>query len=192
MLPLDIAAFHALNAGAGTPAAVIDLARWISSGLPLVGAGLLAGALAAGSRSTRRAVALGLASLLLTWCVVSAIRWSFPMPRPAQLGLGMQWIDQGARAGFPSMHTATAFALAMGLTLGRLRLAAALAWLCAVAMAWSRVCLGVHFPSDVIAGALAVPASAWAVFALRERWLRPRGRFSAYWFRPARPSARRT
>ena len=36
-----------------------------------------------------------------------------------------------------------------------------LAFALAVLMAWSRVCLGLHFPSDVVAGAVIGAACAW-------------------------------
>jgi undecaprenyl-diphosphatase len=49
-----------------------------------------------------------------------------------------------------------------------------LAWTAAVAIAWSRVHLGVHFPSDVMAGALVGCASALLVWNLA--WRLRRGR----------------
>ena len=79
-----------------------------------------------------------------------------------------------------SAAQAGAFALAMAVSLGctrHNRVLVALAWTAALAMAWSRVHLGVHFPSDVLAGALVGMLSAiliWrAAHALRQRrWLR--------------------
>ena len=116
-------------------------------------------------------------------------------PPPAQLGIGVQWIDHAARAGFPSMHAAGAFALAASLAAGTRR---TLPWLAgsacamAVAIAWSRVCLGVHFPSDVLAGALTGVLCACGVHAMEQQAQRInwRRRFSAYWSRRALPWAR--
>ncbi|HAJ11911.1 MAG TPA: phosphatase PAP2 family protein [Comamonadaceae bacterium] len=189
MLSIDLAVFQALNAGVTTPPVVVALARAISQWLPTAAGAGLAVLLAVGNPQQRRAVLLALAAMLLAWAGVHLVRLYVAAPRPAQLGLGIQWIDHAARASFPSMHAAGAFALAAGLTLGHMPRTAAAAWLLAVAMAWSRVCLGVHFPSDVLAGALTGALGAGLADGLwtASRKLNWRGRFSAYWSRQARP-----
>lgn len=166
MLSADLLLFQAVNATPATPEAVVALARLVSEVLPvalgcLLGFGLLAGAL-----PLRRALVRSLAALALAWLAVTALRWAWPLPRPAQIGLGFQWLAHTGRAGFPSMHTACMFALAASLGLSRpgtpgWRLLVAAGWALALLMAWSRLCLGVHFPSDVLGGALAGAGSAW-------------------------------
>ena len=67
------------------------------------------------------------------------------------------------------MHVAGAAALAASLALRPVR---GLTWLAAAvtaAMVWSRVCLGVHFPSDVLAGLLTGGLAAAAIHALAAR-----------------------
>ena len=73
----------------------------------------------------------------------------------------------------PSGHAATSFAGAALLAAFVPRLAGPL-FLLAAAVAWSRVYVGVHYPADILAGALLGLAVA-AVFVLAERrWPRTR------------------
>ena len=66
---------------------------------------------------------------------------------------------------FPSGHTITAFAVATSITLFYPALMAGLMF-CAASVAISRVLLGMHFLSDVVAGALLGTALGWSAFAL--------------------------
>lgn len=150
----DITLFYAINATAATSPWVLALARFASGVLPGVLLVLLLMVLAGGSQQLRRTVLQALCSVAVAWCMVHLVRALVPFPRPVELGLGTQWIEHGLRPGFPSMHSATAFALAGTLVLRRTPTLAAAATLAAILIAWSRVCLGVHFPTDVLAGML--------------------------------------
>lgn len=81
--------------------------------------------------------------------------------------MGVQWVEHALRSSFPSMHATGAFALAQALTLGctrHRRWVMVSAWSLALGMAWSRVHLGVHFPSDVVGGAIVGICSATLVW----------------------------
>lgn len=177
MLPvIDPPLFHLLNAGTDSPLWLIQAARAASSYLPALGSALLAGWLWSCGPCGRRAIAHTLLALLLAWVACKLIRWGFPQPRPAQYGMGVQWILHPANASLPSMHATGAFALAQAIHLGiarHRRWIAVCAWIAATLVALSRVVLGVHFPSDVVAGALLGCASAWVVWQLSWR-LQPR------------------
>jgi undecaprenyl-diphosphatase len=78
--------------------------------------------------------------------------------------------------GFPSDHATAAFAIAAVLLL-RLGVRTLPVLLAAVALAVSRVLVGIHYPGDVIAGALIGSAAAVAVcFVATRPWSRLTGR----------------
>jgi membrane-associated phospholipid phosphatase len=126
-----------------------------------------------GGRPGKRAAARGLRSLTLTSILVNLVlKPLFRRRRPA-----LEAVPEVRRlarlprsASLPSGHSASAFAFATGASLELPVLAPLLAPL-AAAVAFSRVYTGVHYPSDVAAGA-AVGVGA----ALLSRLLWPRGR----------------
>lgn len=72
---------------------------------------------------------------------------------------------------FPSGHTSTAFSTATTLAINYRKwyvIAPAYAW--AGAIGYSRMRLGVHYPSDVLAGAVTGAASAWLSYKIQKKW----------------------
>lgn len=190
MQSLDHALFLGLNATPDTAPPVLLLARSASQGEAVGMLLLIALGIATAPRQWRGTLLACLTALLLAWCAVRGLRLWIPFPRPAQLGLGIQWVIQGPRPGFPSMHTATAFAIAGALSLSCRWPVVCAAFLFAPLIGWSRICLGLHFPSDVGAGILAGLASAGVAALLLPQELRWLDKFSAYWSRLAPPWAR--
>jgi undecaprenyl-diphosphatase len=80
-------------------------------------------------------------------------------------------VKHAADPGFPSDHATAAFALATALLFHHRR-AGAIALVAAALLAVSRVAIGVHYPTDVLAGALLGTLAAVAV----ERFTRPLAR----------------
>ncbi|MDH6593948.1 undecaprenyl-diphosphatase [Variovorax sp. TBS-050B] len=181
MQELDSALFELINAGATAPAWSIHFARFASDLLPtLLAAAILCGAMF--DRRLRYACFTALVSVLVVWVLVNVFRSVMPFQRPAFYGLGIQWAPQGARPGFPSLHAAGTFAAAFSLWCLPRRAPMRAALAVAAVVAWSRVFLGLHFPLDVVVGAMLAAVVAIAVergvsrplnLALRA-WMRPR------------------
>ena len=153
MQDLDFALFRLINADPSMPAWSLRVAEFSSNLLPAL-LTLAIGVCALFSRRWRHALFTVLVSVLAVWLIVNMIRTLMPVPRPAFYGLGIQWVPQGVRPGFPSLHAAGTFAAAFSLWCLPSRAAMLAALLVAVVVAWSRVFLGLHFPSDVVVAAV--------------------------------------
>lgn len=76
-----------------------------------------------------------------------------------------------SNSSFPSFHTSVAFSLATSLSIRHPKwyvIAPSMLW--ATSVAYSRMNLGVHYPSDVAAGAFLGAGSAWLTYKMN-KWL---------------------
>ena len=129
----------------------------------------------AGDREVREVAIAGLLALVVafffrvTFCLV------FYTPRPSAIGLGHAWIDHRPSAAFPSNHAIVCFTWAAALAIFRRPALAAAAAVIGLAVAWSRIFLGVHFPLDMGGAALvgcgSAVLSAWLVQGYGSRLL---------------------
>ena len=163
-MSIDTTLFLALNGSATSPHWLTALAVFSTRHLPELLAAGAAGVFLAGSRRVRMGVLQVIAAMAVAFVLAHLGQFLIARDRPFVLGLGTQWLPHRASHSFPSAHASVSFAfacaVAMVLTAGyRLWAIAALA--AAMLISWSRVYLGLHFPSDVVAGALVGVASGW-------------------------------
>ena len=154
---VDVAVYAAV---AGTPTPALDRAMSRLSAaadysrLSLAAAAALA---VAGGPRGRRAAGVGLASLAVTSASVNLVvkpLWRRPRPdRAAHAVPAPRHVPMPRSQSFPSGHSAAAFAFAAGVGDVMPPAAAPLRALAAL-VAYSRVHTGVHYPLDVVAGAL--------------------------------------
>ncbi|BFT74108.1 undecaprenyl-diphosphatase [Paenibacillus sp. P36] len=112
------------------------------------------------------------AQSLLSACVVFAcsgiIGHFFYRDRPFVTHTVLQLIEHPANASFPSDHATGAFVIAASIWIFRRK--EGMVWLVlAACIAFSRVWTGVHYPSDVLAGAVLGIAAAAVVHQLLSR-----------------------
>lgn len=80
--------------------------------------------------------------------------------------------DESGGLSFPSGHTSAAFCTATSVALRyRKWYFAAPAYLFATSVGWARMYQGVHYPSDVFAGAAVGAGSAWLSWKAQTKWL---------------------
>jgi undecaprenyl-diphosphatase len=179
---VDLAVYAAV---ARTPTPTLDRAmRRLSSAADRSRLSLAAAAALAlgGGPAGRRAAAMGLASVGVTSAVVNAaVKPLGRRRRPDRDARDVpvaRHVEMPTSRSFPSGHSAAAFAFATGV--GRAMPAAGVPLRALAALvAYSRVHTGVHYPGDVVAGALMGSAlaqlttHALARRAARRRPLRP-------------------
>ena len=128
--------------------------------------------LAAGGSRLRRAAVSAAAATGVALLAAQVIAHLVDRPRPfvAHAGAVHLFAAHSADAGFPSDHSTAAFAIAGAVLVHDRRWGAVLLAL-ATLLAAGRVGLGVHYPSDVLAGAVLGAAAAALVTrrALRRR-----------------------
>jgi undecaprenyl-diphosphatase len=103
----------------------------------------------------RKEAAYVFISVALSAILANVLKYTTDLPRPYELYPFIEKLGSGGSPSFPSGHTADAFAFAMAISLVWRKWQIVIpAFIWAALVGYTRIVLGVHFPSDVLAGAL--------------------------------------
>ena len=156
---MDQSAYEAINGFAFRHDGFEDVLRFFAVDAQYVFVALLAILfLARGKWASRNArhgvIAAGFsAALALAIAQVISHLWERPRPYVADPGDAHLFVPASMDPSFPSDHATAAFAIAVAIAL-RSRRAGYLALAMATVLAVARVAVGVHYPGDVIGGAV--------------------------------------
>jgi len=111
-----------------------------------------------------------LAATAINFGITTALKYSFNRERPFVTYPDVMKKSDGGSPSFPSGHTSSAFATATSLSFAYPKwyiIVPSYTW--AGTVGFSRMHLGVHYPSDVLAGAVIGAGSAWITYAVNKR-----------------------
>ncbi len=112
------------------------------------------------------------AATVVNFCITSGLKYSINRARPFITYTDILKKSGGGSPSFPSGHTSGAFATATSISIAYPKwyvIVPMFGW--AGAVGYSRMDLGVHYPSDVLAGAAIGAGSAWLTHYVNKKLL---------------------
>ncbi|MCF8253751.1 MAG: phosphatase PAP2 family protein [Bacteroidia bacterium] len=109
------------------------------------------------------------ASILITGGITTVLKYGIDRTRPGESYSDIIVLTGTGSPSFPSGHTSTSFSVATSLSMAYPKwyvIAPSFLW--ASGVAYSRMDLGAHYPTDVLAGAIIGSGSAWLSFKLNQ------------------------
>jgi undecaprenyl-diphosphatase len=148
---------------------ITNSAAVIAFGIPII---LLIIAITRENNDLRREALMIVLSVAISAIAANLLKYAVDLPRPYEIYPFIVKLSSGGSPSFPSGHTADAFAFAIAVGLVYPKwyfFIPCLVW--AALVGYSRMSLGVHFPSDVLAGAIIgiVCAYAYIVYIKRRQ-----------------------
>ncbi|MEK7647396.1 MAG: phosphatase PAP2 family protein [Patescibacteria group bacterium] len=168
---MDLGLFHYLNSFAGRSEWLDAIFIFFASYLEywLVG-GLLASVIAYRWQNGFRILTDALLAALFSRLILTEIiRFFYAKPRPFEVTDVYRLIDHSSGGAFPSGHAAFFFALAMAIFLYN-RVWGGVFFVGAVLISVSRVVGGIHWPSDILGGAVVGIFSGVLIFYLMKHY----------------------
>lgn len=147
---LVAAAQSALMADPWLQGLSVFTATWVIGIVPVV----LIGVWLRGGTSGRQCAITATLSAIVALTIAGAVSFLFYVPRPFAVGLAPNLLDHVADSSFPSDHVAVMAAVAVSLLFARQRSLGVLVAFATLAVGATRVVLGVHYPSDILAATL--------------------------------------
>lgn len=159
MPALDQSLFLLINAHPDTPIWAVDLGRFIAKHLIyLVPLSLIA--IWLWGRSAQRSTALyALTATVLALGINQLIGWYLPVDRPFMIGLGTTVLAHAPTPSFPSNHYTIFLCIGITLLLRHQPRTGVAFILTGTLVAWSRIFVGVHYPSDMLGAMVIAPFS---------------------------------
>jgi membrane-associated phospholipid phosphatase len=172
---LDIRILRAINSPETLPSD--DFFRFISDSEPYLFIAVPAGMTAAGcfkhDDTLLRNGFAGLAAIALSGGITTILKYTVDRERPFVTYPDIIQKGKAESPSFPSGHTSGAFATATSVSLAYPKwyvIVPSYAW--AGTVGYSRMHLGVHYPSDVLAGALIGSGCAYLTYRINQKLLR--------------------
>jgi membrane-associated phospholipid phosphatase len=145
---------------------ITNSAAPVSFGTPVIMCGI--GFIKHDSVLIRNSISIA-SSVAATVIITTIAKYSINRPRPFVTYPFIEKKSAGGSPSFPSGHTSEAFALATSVSLTYPRwyiIGPSFLW--ASAVGYSRMDLGVHYPSDVLAGAILGAGCSWITFKVNK------------------------